>query len=166
MNVIRKQLQLSQVKRWPICHVNKDQSVAEHSFNVMLITKELTSGLDDDLWLQCFAYALTHDMDEVETGDIPSPFKRKLRRECPAIIETLDGPPKASPLIRAIVKLADYLEAIYWLREYGGSRTAEGEILGDIYNNFEDFMSELFFNSELNVPGSVLEKAKWLCGSL
>lgn len=162
---LRKKLQLSQVKRWPICSMMREQSVAEHSFNVMLIAQELVSAVDDgDLYMEVLAYALAHDMDEVETGDIPSPFKRRLRRECPAVVATLDGEPKASDTVRGIVKLADFLEAIYWLREFGGSRTATEEIYRDILNNFNTCVS--LSERDGFLPLEVLEKAKWLCSSL
>lgn len=138
MNLIDK-LRLMQVKRYPICHVNREQSVAEHSFNVTLIAVELARVTrDQNLINEVVAYAISHDIEEVYTGDIPSSFKRQLRAECPSVSPLLDGyPDRASDAVKAIVKLADYLEAIYYIKEFGGSRQAENVVLGDIMNNFE-----------------------------
>lgn len=153
---LREQLRMAQVKRYPICHTHRDQSVAEHSFGVMLITMELCSHVNDLRLIDCaLAYAMTHDQDEVFTGDIPSPFKRELRSKCPAVIEHLDPPVNVSPVVKGIVKLADYLEAIHYLREYGGSRFSE-EVLEDIYHNFDKALNDLF----PVVPPAVLRSAR------
>ena len=44
---LKEQLRMGQVKRYPICFTNREQSVAEHSFGVMLITMELCKFIDD-----------------------------------------------------------------------------------------------------------------------
>ena len=137
MNLIDK-LRLMQVKRYAICHVNRDQSVAEHSYNVMLIAVELAQETRDfDVIQEVTSYAMVHDMEEIYTGDIPSGFKKRLRAECPAVTELLNGIYTAPDSIKAIVKLADYLEAMYYLREFGGSRIAD-QVLEDITRNFHE----------------------------
>lgn len=156
MNIVDR-LRAMQVKRYPISYVNRDQSMAEHSFCVMLIALELISDIQDEkLYVEVMAYAALHDMDEVETGDIPSPFKRKLRRECPAVIPVLDGQPKAGQEARLIVKVADLLEALYYIDEFGGSRTTEEEVYEDISRNLDDILGYR------TLPDSVVQKAKWL----
>lgn len=161
---LRKRLQLAQVKRWPICTMMREQSVAEHSFNVCMIAYDLATfypAADPEVFLpKVLAYALSHDMDEVETGDIPSPFKRKLRAECPSVIPVLDGEPKADDQIRALVKLADYLEAVYYLREFGGSRTATTDIYDDIQRNLARYLDEA------QLPSPVINHARTLWHSL
>jgi len=134
---IRDKLLLQEVKRYPICHVNREQSVAEHSYNVLLLSLWLVEEeRDKDLRTAVMEYAIVHDMDEIETGDIPSPFKRRLRLECPAVIKYLDGEKFILPEIKAIVKLADCLEAIYYLQQFGGSLHTMTRILPDIRANF------------------------------
>ncbi|QQM14851.1 hypothetical protein [Stenotrophomonas phage BUCT555] len=151
-------LRLMQVKRYGIFHMNRDQSVAEHSFNVAMIALELIAD-EDELGLQTevMTYALFHDMDEVLSGDIPSPFKRKLRTQCPEVIPVLDGHPKVSDKVRNIVKLADMLEAIHYCREFGGSRASD-EVLEDVLMKFTETLK--WIGSK--VPESVIKKAKWL----
>lgn len=157
---IREQLRMAQVKRYPICHTNKEQSVAEHSFGVMLIVVELCKDVRDRELVDCaVAYAMIHDKDEVYSGDIPSPFKRELRAKCPEVIEHLDPGLHVPDSAKAIVKLADYLEAIHFLREYGGSRHAE-TVLEDIQMNFE---TSLVKYAPLVDP-SVVRRARTLGG--
>lgn len=136
------QLRMSQTKRYGICHTHRHQSVAEHSFGVLLITMHLTDGLRDrELAEEANKYAILHDAEEVYTGDIPSSFKRVLRQHAPNIGVILDGHKSTIDEVAAIVKLADYLEAIYYLREYGGSRLATGPILADILSNFRKYVT-------------------------
>jgi len=135
-------MRLSQVKRYPICHTNREQSVAEHTFGVLYIARELARATGYiDVIEAVTDYAITHDMDEIYTGDIPSGFKRRLRAEFPGVTRVLDGekPPKT---IEGIVKMADYLEAMYYLREFGGSRFSS-RVLGDIESKFADAMATI-----------------------
>ena len=160
---IQESLKLAQVKRYAICHMNRDQSVAEHSFNVTLIAIDLltsTDQKDEGLYWEVIGYSLMHDMDEVLTGDIPSPFKRRLRAECPGAIPILDGEPKASKKARDIVKMADYLESIHYIREFGGSRYTTTNILADIYAQFESALEKS------TLPKSIIERAKCLADLL
>lgn len=148
-------LRMAQVKRYPISHTNRDQSVAEHSFGVLLIVMELTKDLRDREMAQAaLEYAIVHDAEEVFTGDIPSSFKRVLRQHAPNVSTLLDGHHSYVPEeVKAIVKLADYLEAIYFLREFGGSRLSQTVVLRDITTNF-------LGSCELSkAPASVVQRA-------
>lgn len=158
MNLI-DQLLLQQVKRYPICHTNRDQSVAEHSYNVLLIALYLIEDVrDQDLREEVIKYAVVHDMDEIKTGDIPSPFKRRLRQECPAVIHVLDGTTFVPTEIKGIVKMADGLEAIYYLREFGGSRYAQEDILPDVIANFRLIANTSGVRDEIRLRALELEK--------
>ena len=105
---LAEQLRLQVVQRWNIVHTVKTQSVAEHSFNVVLIVREMCSKIPtiDPLDRKnLMIRALDHDMEEVFTGDLPSTSKSfKLPKN------RLDG----------ILKLADLIEAEYFLSQYGG----------------------------------------------
>lgn len=149
------QLRLMQVKRYPISYMNRDQSVAEHSFGVALIVMELTKTLRDrELAEAALEYALVHDAEEVYTGDIPSSFKRVLREHAPNVSVLLDGRQDNIPdEVKAVVKLADYLEAIYYLREFGGSRLSRDVVLKDILLNFKSALAKL------PAPESVIARA-------
>jgi len=64
--------------RWQIVRLIKEQSVAEHMFQVAhfahIIATHLGYGEHHKYQLMCMA--LTHDLAEMETGDIPSPLKK------------------------------------------------------------------------------------------
>lgn len=153
-----EQLRLAQVKRYPINHTNRDQNVAEHTFGVVLISIDILGALPEakmrELSGDLIMYALFHDMNEIYTGDIPSGFKRRLKAEYSDIADKLDGMYTIqNEEVKAIVKLADYLESIYFLREFGASRFGE-RVLNDVITKF---------NGELLVskaPPEAIERAK------
>ncbi len=73
---------LDHVPRWTIIRTNRYQSVATHSYYVILYSAQIAQciaweGPMDSLLL----YAINHDLDEIITGDIPSPYKRVMERE-------------------------------------------------------------------------------------
>ena len=65
------------IKRWTIVSTTQDQSLAEHLFNVTMIARRIAAeaGIPDE---RIIKYALDHDLDEVMTGDIPSPAKERM----------------------------------------------------------------------------------------
>ena len=95
-------LRLSFVPRWSIIKMAKNQSVAEHCFNMSRIIMYLhKKGLIPDNDVDGYIKeALCHDDDEIFTGDIPSPAKKN-NLSC-----TSD-----------IVKLADILESLRFFEE-------------------------------------------------
>ena len=70
-------LRCQHIHRWTIVNTAKGQSLAEHSFNVAMIARDIAveAGMDD---LNIIKYALDHDLDEIMTGDIPSPAKARM----------------------------------------------------------------------------------------
>lgn len=115
-----KALKLSHVPRWAIIDTMKEQSVADHSFRVAVLStrifsllvsvkpKEMLDMVESHDLLE---YALLHDIDEALTGDIPSTYKREDRCD--------PGFDEDSDLVKAIVKVADNIEAIIFLKRYG-----------------------------------------------
>lgn len=157
MNKLSERLRLMQVKRWPVNWTGRDQSVAEHSYGVLLITISLVesmSAMDRARYSgDCLLYAIFHDMNEIYTGDIPSSFKRQLRANYPGIKTEFDDQTDVSEEVKAIVKLADCLEAIYYLREFGTSRFGEA-VLEDILANLDREMQDS------KAPEPVVQKAQ------
>ena len=84
MNIHQK-LRLSNIPRWTMVNTTRQQSVAEHSYNVTLIAMELAKRMsvgEDYGGIDRFAIhkdivliAINHDLMEVLTGDIPAPTK-------------------------------------------------------------------------------------------
>lgn len=75
------------VTRFHTARVVHDETVAEHSFNVMNLLLVMTDGAITPALLLA---ALTHDMGEPMVGDIPSPVKRALPPEVGKRMEELE----------------------------------------------------------------------------
>ena len=101
------------IKRWTIVRTIKEQSLAEHSFNVTMIARAICKelGVDDT---NVTKYALDHDLDEILTGDIPTPAKSRLK-----INTTYEGGSRSNCNSEevSIVKLADMIEAIAFITD-------------------------------------------------
>jgi 5'-deoxynucleotidase YfbR-like HD superfamily hydrolase len=128
---------LAHVKRWAIVRTLRDQSVAEHSYYVTMYANDIAShlGLDESVQLTILKRALWHDVDEILTGDIPGPHKKKLVDKVKAntffqsamgVIfgqrahrdgQEVGDDPHRTQLVAAILKVADLLEAIHFLEE-------------------------------------------------
>ena len=109
---------MSVVKRWGIVRTIKQQSVAEHCFNVQRIAIKLAGlvgVLEYERLFEISQAALHHDDDEAVTGDIPSPAKMYVHTEKWVDVQARAWYDDASPETKAIVKLADLLEAYHFL---------------------------------------------------
>ena len=153
-------LRASHTKRWTIVSTARVQTVAEHSFNVAMVAEKLAEAIgwdiviNSDNFLKLQTWALMHDIPEVFTGDLPTPFKRELKRRG-ADIEAVedDLAPGYGDLADAadgteygmIVKLADMMEAIWFLSENGLGVHAR-KVLQGLYDNLyamvEEYSSE------------------------
>jgi len=91
LNNIKQAREAGIVKRFHAVRTIKEETVAEHSFNVVNLILVLTDGKASR---NLILAALTHDMGEIAVGDIPSQIKKALpvqvsieidRRECEAV---------------------------------------------------------------------------------
>jgi 5'-deoxynucleotidase len=146
-----EQLRACHVRRWHIVQTSREQTLAEHSFAVAVIAGTLAASMrykglmHHTLQLKLLQHALAHDLIEVRTGDMPTPFKRFLEKAGgPGIVEkaedlvdsdhtgamrTVEGTE-----IETIVKLADMIEAIYFLQDNGVGAHAKTVLDGLRYN--------------------------------
>lgn len=121
----KESMRLHIIKRWGIIDMSRPQSVAEHSYNVALITSAICAELELSrvCTQRCLEWALWHDMSEIHSGDIPTPAKRYLQlnafesKRCPQWAEYKRSHGKDSTTIN-IVKIADYIDAIQFAELY------------------------------------------------
>lgn len=134
----------SDINRWQVVKTIKNQSVAEHSFNVAMIADVLNARITNKSILspKVIVYALYHDIPEIYTGDIVTPIKEHIKNKCKENFfedfeEELCGPKYSKikndaciyfPEVAAIVKLADLIESVKFLEQ--NALTDHGEQIG------------------------------------
>jgi hypothetical protein len=110
---IHDRLRGSSVERWHIVNTSRRQNVGDHSFNVAHIAMELCVLIRREDWIpEVAVLALEHDLDEVFTGDVPTCAK-----------EDKGWPYSVAP--SAIIKIADFIEAMVFIGEYHVDRHGE-----------------------------------------
>lgn len=123
----------SDVFRWQIVKTIRQQSIAEHSYQVAMIAHRILLLLVPNqvgrgmLELEVLKWSLYHDLPEVMTGDIATPLKQYLKKQnthgCIEELEDRVSPqyrmakPLKGSLVQRIVKLADIMEAIKFVSE-------------------------------------------------
>ena len=115
---IQDRLRAQHVKRWHIVQMAREQSLAEHSFNVAQIAREISVRLDHSIQLRLRVVnaALDHDIEEVVRGDAPTPSKGKARYQITGVMTLGD-----------VIKVADLIDAYIFAKEYAVGRHA-GEV--------------------------------------
>lgn len=154
MLTLTEQLRAGHVNRWQIVQTARQQTLAEHSFHVCALAGELAliaewDGMEDaERRLRLIFWAMYHDLIEVKTGDLASPFKECLRQAGGAqIIQDaekiadeeyydLHMQVKGSE-IEAVVKMADLIEAAYFLQDNGLGTHAK-EVLRGIHRSIRE----------------------------
>lgn len=134
----KKAWRVTNIYRWHMCSKTREQTVAEHMANVQMICLELVKRLDwEPARIARMLYmALIHDMDEVILGDSTPIMKQYSKYDAPNI--TIEGWPRAidvSSLATFIIDLADKIEALKFIREYGTgdyAREVAGPCLGAV----------------------------------
>lgn len=168
-------LRASYTKRWTIVNTSRQQTIAEHSFNVAMIAQYLAELTD---WngvfhssevLQLQSWALLHDIVEIYTGDIPTPFKRALEKHGAKIsdaeeefLKEYGGAAREAEqsIFGVIVKFADMLEAIWFLKDHGIGDHAS-KVLSGLYENLYSMVDK--YEAEypnLNIRKAVAEIRK------
>ena len=121
---IADKLRALDVIRWNMVPTQRQQSLAEHTFMVAMIAEQIASECSIGAGMVVHM-ALYHDLEEVMTGDIPAPTKRKLKEAginfgAMGIFNQLGYWREGSlPRDHAIVKCADYIADIVFLHRYG-----------------------------------------------
>lgn len=119
----------SEVKRWHIVETSRNQTLAEHCYNVMLIANELYNLLapSDEIIDQSsllLGLVAHHDEHEVIMGDRPTCAKKNGDSATHQSYMFENLAETAPEWLLEIVKLADSIEAYWFIREYGIGRYA------------------------------------------
>ena len=86
-------LRAQYVDRWGIIAMDRRQSVAEHSFNVAMLVKDIMTRLGylPEVYEKAVINALEHDLDEIFTGYIPAPAKVEERKPFASFVKLADA---------------------------------------------------------------------------
>ena len=117
-------LRAGHVKRWHTVHVLREQSIAEHMWNVAMIadTIFLKLGLNVDVYT-----AMTHDLSEVRGGDIPSHQKSA-------------APYSSFSDEQIVIKGADLIDAEWFMLNYRGPGSHAQEVFKDVQQRLDNFI--------------------------
>lgn len=147
------------VHRWHMIRVKRTQTLAEHAFTVALLAAKLVSLLEQPSFIDhgnLLATALTHDMPEIEHGDMPTPAKwfiqgrpggKQILWDMTASFwedRGVEMPLAYSEEIHHLVKLADRVEAYLFYREEGDDPAikdrlrAEAQAMADNHFHSQD----------------------------
>lgn len=167
-------LRLTEVSRWGIVAMSRQQSVGEHSYRVTMIAQAMydyiftTPHNSDDRNLLT-SFAMVHDIMEVLTGDLDAVFKLAVKSRYPdvfantvdnMVLQRLDAGPIAKTVssleravkgtfIEVLVKMADFLEALVYLDQYGANSRHVGNvrdtILEHLWSRVEQFKRSAYF---------------------
>lgn len=124
------------VKRWHMIDTTRQQTLAEHSANVALLSWYISHTAPGMFFGSSDAIAseaLRHDLAEVFTGDIPSHSKRHLTglHELEAqILPSVYQTPALTDDVQILVKLCDLADGIRFVRLHGVDVTSEHAAAG------------------------------------
>lgn len=144
------------VKRWTIVPVTREQSIAEHSYRVWALALSLydammTTNHNSFERESVGFWALTHDTEEIWTGDLPSTVKAVLEEIAPGVIKRLkervlgDNMPGIAAAMRGlentfaaqVVKIAECVEALSYYDRYSYNMRDRATITGFLRENLE-----------------------------
>lgn len=152
-------VRLKYITRFSLLPRVKNESVAEHSFFVVLIVIKLHNYFNFDL-KEALTYAVSHDIPEYATSDIPFNLKRhssKLANELNRLeLETLELFPSViytgykkyknqETVESQIVKLADIIQSILYLENEVqlGNKEVMNPIVNDSYERAKKIFTDL-----------------------
>lgn len=124
-------MRMQAVKRWHMIEATRTQTLAEHSINVALLAYHIAYTVPDHIFkvdLSFVMAALTHDMPESFTGDIPTYTKARIAgiKELEEDVMPVDfADYMISADARMLIKLCDIADGIRFIRLHGVDLTAK-----------------------------------------
>lgn len=158
-------LRLTEVSRWGIVSTSRQQSVAEHSYRVVLIATALydyvQNGTSHNTMErgEIVSLAMMHDLFEVQSGDLNALFKQALKTNHPTIydetVADMSRTPATSKLhamvegleraahgtiVEVFVKIADLMEAVLYVRTYGTNQDVTTRVSASLQQNLYSYV--------------------------
>ncbi len=121
--------------RWHMVRVKRPQTLAEHVAMVAMIASKMVYSYAPHLLShisEVYEYALIHDTHEIKFGDLPTPVKKANDSDIDDMFSKMYwenlgvSPPDPLPEVKAIVKLADMIEAIMYYAIEGYDELQDG----------------------------------------
>lgn len=136
-------MRLYNIKRWGIVEMSKSQSVAEHSYNVAMISMGICVAIKEPV-NEAMTLALVHDLPELVTGDIPTPVKAHVGNdlehfEMAMFPKLTQHKISVSPMSVRIVKLADLIDAKQFALKFCVD-SRKHEIISEMSKKIEDLI--------------------------
>lgn len=156
---IDKLMDCQHVKRWALVHTTAESNVASHSFNVAMLAMAIFNrarNIGDSSVQEVCYYALMHDVDEAETGDMPTPTKLAIRAAGvePNRLFPTQGLVGGMPdRLRVIIKLADLIENYVFIKEHGAGARARWAV-SEVSGRLDEALD--------GAPEDVAEAAAWV----
>lgn len=155
------------VDRWHMVETKRKQNIAEHSYVVTLIAGKLGSYLKDPLTTQervdLYEGCLLHDTPELKWGDMPTPTKKFIVSQgLTWILELMEvmfwqeRDAMSTPLatatsrVKALVRLADLIEAHTFYRKEGVDMAIRQNLHADAWDHFNEH-----FKDEVDMAGQM-----------
>lgn len=124
-------LRMAAVKRWHMIATNRTQSLAEHTANVALLGWHIALT-SPGMYFEPASLAiagLMHDLEEVYTGDMPTPTKLAIGKDVfdQFANSVLPAPLKVGKTRRTslLLKVCDLVDGIRFVRLHGTDASAE-----------------------------------------
>ena len=160
-------LKLSAIDRWLIVDMSRKQSVAEHSYNVAMISVTIADNIhtitSQSIYEEIMYWSLVHDLPEMVTGDIPTTMKKYI--DANRMADDLYPLWKQHKNIingsaaMDIVKAADYLDAIQFAQKYCVD-VDKVKIIKDIQSNLMLHLNKVQNKELRNSVKSIMKELK------
>lgn len=152
---------LQYVRRWALVHMDRDQSVADHSFRCWVLARDLYDVLmptphNSFEKLNVQLWALVHDADEHWLSDIPGHVKaalnsiypgifdafadQKFKKVMPWFLEIKRGM-QGTPVI-PIVKICDLVESLLYMEKHATDPVQKAAVTAYIQNRIDGVLDK------------------------
>lgn len=159
---------LSAIKRWHMVPCTREQTVAEHTFNVMCLSLHFSVGLSSKISAACMVHGFSHDMSECAFGDITPMAKKEYGLTGDPVsvqgwpeyytkIDSMMLNKEEVEQIIAIVKIADVAEALRFVLEYGTGNYSK-EVISDLSRELVYLIDSMPLSLPPTTRGNIRDK--------